>query len=84
MAEAAAAPARERPARGTPRSGLRQPRLRARGPRAASLVAQPASVPLPDYGFARAVTGQFEGGARLWEGEFAFPAASGQRGAPRR
>ena len=47
-------------------------------------MAQPASVPLPDYGFARAVTGQFEGGARLWEGEFAFPAASGQRGAPRR
>ena len=43
-----------------------------------------ASVPLPDYGVARAVTGQFEGGARLWEGEFAFPAASGQRAAPRR
>ena len=43
-----------------------------------------ASVPLPDYPLARAVTGQFEGDARLWEGEFAFPAASGQRGAPRR
>ena len=34
-----------------------------------------ASVPLPDYGIARVVTGQFEGGARLWEGEIAFPAA---------
>ena len=30
-----------------------------------------ASVALPDYGAARVVTGQFEGGARLWEGEFA-------------
>ena len=31
-----------------------------------------ASVPLPDYGIARLVTGQFEGDARLWEGEIAF------------
>ena len=34
-----------------------------------------ASVPLPDYGIARLATGQFESGARLWEGEVAFPAA---------
>ena len=34
-----------------------------------------ASVPLPDYGAARVVTGQFEGGARLWEGEFAVGGA---------
>ena len=31
-----------------------------------------ASVPLPDYGIARVRTGQFEGDARLWEGEIAF------------
>ena len=31
-----------------------------------------ASVPLPEYGIARVRTGQFEGGARLWEGEIAF------------
>ena len=49
-----------------------------------SLVAQPASVPLPDYGGARVVTGQFESGGRLWEGKTASPAASGQRAAPRR
>ena len=30
-----------------------------------------ASAPLPDYGVARVATGQFEDGARLWEGEFA-------------
>ena len=35
-----------------------------------------ASVPLPDYPVARLATGQFEGDARLWEGEIAFPAAS--------
>ena len=33
-----------------------------------------ASVPLPDYPVARVVTGQFEGGERLWEGRFALPA----------
>ena len=31
-----------------------------------------ASVPLPEYGIARVRTGQFEGDARLWEGEVAF------------
>ncbi len=31
-----------------------------------------ASVRLPDYGLARVRTGQFEGDARLWEGEIAF------------
>ena len=31
-----------------------------------------ASVPLPGYPVARLATGQFEGGARLWEGEIAF------------
>ena len=31
-----------------------------------------ASVPLPDYPIARVATGQFEGDARLWEGEIAF------------
>ena len=31
-----------------------------------------ASVPLPDYPVARLATGQFEGDARLWEGEIAF------------
>ena len=34
-----------------------------------------ASVPLPDYGAARVVTGQFEDGERLWEGEFAVGGA---------
>ncbi len=34
-----------------------------------------ASVLLPDYPLARLATGQFEGDARLWEGEIAFPAA---------
>ena len=33
-----------------------------------------ASVPLPDYPVARVRTGQFAGGVRLWEGEFALPA----------
>ena len=32
-----------------------------------------ASVPLPDYPVARVRTGQFAGGVRLWEGEFALP-----------
>ena len=36
-----------------------------------------ASVELPEYGIARVRTGQFEGDARLWEGEIAFPGASG-------
>ena len=35
-----------------------------------------ASVPLPQYGAARVVTGQFEDGARLWEGEFAVGGAA--------
>ena len=42
-----------------------------------------ASVPLPEYGIARVRTGQFEGDARLWEGEIAFPTPPGS-GAPRR
>ena len=35
-----------------------------------------ASIPLPDYPVARLATGQFEGDARLWEGEIAFGAPS--------
>ena len=33
-----------------------------------------ASAELPDYGVARVRTGQFAGGERLWEAEFAIPA----------
>ena len=35
-----------------------------------------ASAELPDYPVARVRTGQFAGGERLWEGEFALPAAA--------
>ena len=41
-----------------------------------------ATAELPDYGIARVRTGQFAGGERLWDGEFAFPAPR-QRGAGR-
>ena len=66
------APRPRRPAGGASRGGLRQPRFPVRRPRAALRGRCLASAPLPDYGAARVVTGQFGADGAIWEGEIAF------------